>query len=440
MECQICVEPFTKQKRKEIKCEYCDFSCCKNCFERYLLNETGARCMSKDCGRDWSPQFISENFTNVFISGPLKSHVEDVLFDKERALLPATQPIVENMILAEEIQEKINDEYLKIRRLERNISSMRIQRNRLLNRTENQKERSKFVKACPDENCRGFLSSQWKCGICQKWTCPDCHEIKGLDRDCVHVCDENAKATATLLNNDTKSCPNCGVGIHKIDGCDQMWCTECHTAFSWRSGRVENNVHNPHYYEWMRRTGGEIPRNHNEVQCGREIDHHLVRNMELLLASNIYLSDLRKFIRPFCREIIHIRFVVMDRFVTDHVRDNQELRIKYLRNQIDENEFKRILQINNKRDNKKREIYNIYVLYVNTCTDILYRFHNIINYPHYLQTITCIQDTIPLKTILQEIIQIYDYVDECCTQVAKTYKITKHNIYLGNVDKEVITI
>ena len=72
--------------------------------------------MSKDCGRDWTQNFY-ENFTNVFNSGPLKSHVEDVLFDKERALLPATQPIVENMILAEEIQEKMNDEYLKIRNI-----------------------------------------------------------------------------------------------------------------------------------------------------------------------------------------------------------------------------------------------------------------------------------------------------------------------------------
>ena len=112
MECQICVEPFTKQKRKEIKCEYCEFSCCRNCFERYLLNETGARCMSKDCERDWTPQFLSENFTHIFINGPLKYHVENVLFDKERALLPATQPIVENMILAEEIEEKMTTEYL----------------------------------------------------------------------------------------------------------------------------------------------------------------------------------------------------------------------------------------------------------------------------------------------------------------------------------------
>ena len=28
------------------------------------------------------------------------------------------------------------------------------------------KQRNEFVRACPDENCRGFLSTQWKCGVC----------------------------------------------------------------------------------------------------------------------------------------------------------------------------------------------------------------------------------------------------------------------------------
>ena len=54
----------------------------------------------------------------------------------------------------------------------------------------------------------------------------------------------------------------------------------------------------------------------------------------------------------------------MDRFVTDHVRDNQELRIKYLRNQIDENEFKRILQINNSVIIKKYIIFIFICKYV----------------------------------------------------------------------------
>ena len=206
MECIICVEPFTKQKRKQITCEYCEFTSCKQCFETYLLNESKPRCMNNDCGREWTPKFLSENFPHTFINGEYKTHMSNVLFDKERALLPATQPLVENLILAEKMSDEIAEEYKKIREIERRISSLRIRRNELLNKATT-KERAKFVRACPDGNCRGFLSSQWKCGICQKWTCPECHEIKGDERDCEHVCNEDAKATAALLNNDTKPCP-----------------------------------------------------------------------------------------------------------------------------------------------------------------------------------------------------------------------------------------
>jgi len=430
MECIICVEPFTKQKRKQITCEYCEFTSCKECFETYLLNESKPRCMNNDCEREWTPKFLSQNFPHTFINGEYKNHTSNVLFDKERALLPSTQPLVENIILAEKINDQITEEYKKIREIERRISSLRIRRNELLNKSVT-KERSKFIRACPDGNCRGFLSCQWKCGICQKWTCPECHEIKGLERDCEHTCNEDAKATAALLNSDTKPCPQCGTGIFKIDGCDQMWCPDCHTAFSWRTGRIENNIHNPHYYEWMRRNNTEIPRNHNEVQCGREIDHYLVRNIESCLSSNMYLNTLRDFVRRLCREIIHIRFVVMDRYATDHVANNQELRINYLRNIIDEEMFKSILQKNDKRDKKKREMYNIYVLYVNTVTDIIFRFYDVIRDVEMRKTIQSQEDCIPLKIILNEVITIYDYANECFEAVAKTYKSTPHRIHLG---------
>lgn len=45
-----------------------------------------------------------------------------------------------------------------------------------------------------------------------------------------------------------------------VKNCDQMWCIECKTAFSWSKGTVEVGiVHNPHYYQWMRQNGG-MPR------------------------------------------------------------------------------------------------------------------------------------------------------------------------------------
>jgi hypothetical protein len=80
-------------------------------------------------------------------------------------------------------------------------------------------ERQEFIKSCPDTNCRGFLSSQWKCGICEKWACNLCHEIKGDARDAVHTCNPETVATVALLQNDTRPCPKCRTGIFKIDGC-----------------------------------------------------------------------------------------------------------------------------------------------------------------------------------------------------------------------------
>jgi hypothetical protein len=124
-------------------------------------------------------------------------------------------------------------------------------------------EKRAFVRACPAGDCRGFLSTAWKCGLCNVWVCPDCHDIKKEQKDDSHVCNKDALETAKLLAKEAKPCPKCAAQISKIDGCDQMWCTQCHTSFSWRTGQEVKDgewIHNPHYYEWMRRNGKAIPR------------------------------------------------------------------------------------------------------------------------------------------------------------------------------------
>ena len=417
-ECLICVEPYSVKKRKRIVCEYCDFEACKICMERYILIESSPKCMNQNCNRTWTNKFLADNFPHSFITGKLKRHKEDVLFDRERALLPATQSIVENMIAAEAIDKEINEEYRKIREIERRISSRRNERNRLLNRTEN-RERARFIKACPDEECRGFLSNQWKCGLCSNWYCPDCHECKGLDRDTPHECDEELKATTALLSNDTKSCPHCGTGISKIDGCDQMWCTECHTAFSWRTGRVEPTIHNPHYYEWMRRTGGHIPANHNEVQCGREIDQNFSRGLWHRLSVSEKTHKFRRFVAETCRMLIHYRFTVVERYRVDEVMNNQDLRVQYLRRQINDAQMKNILQKNDKKNSKKRDIYLVYVMFINAGTDIMYRFSDKlrnIGLPSIDE-----KEITELSDILDEFKRIVEYGNECFTEIEKTY-------------------
>ena len=107
--CGICVEPFNKSTRQPINCPYCIFEACKICCETYILNETTVKCMNPECSKPWNRKQIRERFTLVFINGTLREHYEKVLFDKERALLPATQPIVEAKIQAKNIQKEIKE-------------------------------------------------------------------------------------------------------------------------------------------------------------------------------------------------------------------------------------------------------------------------------------------------------------------------------------------
>jgi hypothetical protein len=142
------------------------------------------------------------------------------------------------------------------------------------------------LRGCPGEGCRGFLDEKWICGVCDMSVCSHCHI--GLGEDEVveerhgsaavdqapegkrwHICNPDQIATARLLARDTKPCPKCKALISKIDGCDQMWCTQCQTAFSWQTGQVEEGrVHNPHYYEWQRRNKGSVPREPGDVVPG----------------------------------------------------------------------------------------------------------------------------------------------------------------------------
>jgi hypothetical protein len=150
-----------------------------------------------------------------------------------------------------EYNKKIQDIMAKRNALSRSVYRIR---NGIAEGAEDPKkkeiERAKFVRRCTFEGCKGFLSSVWKCGLCSNWVCPECFEVKGTDKDVAHECKPDMLETAKLIKKDTKPCPSCGEMIMKTEGCDQMWCIECHSAFSWKTGRLETgNVHNPHFFE-----------------------------------------------------------------------------------------------------------------------------------------------------------------------------------------------
>lgn len=809
--CDICTENYNKTTRSAVKCSFCEYTACRSCCEIWILDNITARCLNNDCAKEWSRKFLVENFTKKFMLTKYKEHREKVLFDEQRALLPATQPLVERMIEGERITQKIDELNKQIRELHIETYRLNRQKQELFNTNRN--ERRLFIRACPDETCRGFLSSQWKCGICNKWTCNKCLVIIGTNKEGEHVCNENDLATAKFINNDTKSCPTCGTGIHKIEGCfegntpilmasatlknaesiktgdylmgengipkkvlntfqgedtmykvkqsngisyvvnskhnlvlkcknttainwfdelkswriswfnkeqlkmkqlnfaindynndmnkayiaasnfisklylndmiiltveeylkldgwtkqnlvgyrvdevkfkqqpvfldpyllglwlgdgdsnypifktnsdviykymrkwaiennasldkrseneyiinsnstnpfmnmitlyklknnkhipyqylfnkreirlrvlaglidtigcisnknkimlifesnarllqnicclvrslgytvsindmvklhkkqelsetsgykqhclinidykfidelptidtltsehrseeiidytsrievtevgrgkyhgwtledgplfllpdftvvhncDQMFCTMCHTAFSWRTGRIETNIHNPHYYELMRRTGGNIQRNHNELICGREINHVFTRHLIQEMTAKRMQTEQINYIRNVCRNIIHNRYTLLPRFEVDTVLNHQDLRVAYLRNYIDETEFKMRLQRMDKKTSQKRETYEILTVIQNATTDILYRYLDMFtNMDNTTYDTASEEDKRVISLIPNEIKNIINYANECLEDVSMTYgTITK---------------
>jgi hypothetical protein len=422
--CNICVEKFNKSKNIPISCMYCQFESCRKCCETYILDIPLPKCMNTSCGKEWTRKFISENFTKVFNNKTLKSHREQILFEKEKSLLPATQLIIEEQIRKEKILEEVEE-------LEKQINEIR--RLQYTKRSEyskpNKSEKKIFIRACPDQECRGFLSNQWKCGLCEKWTCPDCHIIKGTIRDCEHTCNPDELATAKLLDLDTKACPSCGEGIFKIEGCDQMWCTQCQTAFSWKTGKIETRIHNPHYFEWVRRNGGEIPRNPNDIICGRELDHYLISDITRMLRVKKINSQIIKYVANIIRCTMHVEATHMHRYEVNDVLNNEELRVDYMKGVINEKIFKLKLQQNNKKFEKKREIFEVLQLFKNTVTEIIFRYRDAVR-QLYNNNINEIEEYENIQ-ILNEVKVIIEYINECLFNISKTYSSTQLHIVIN---------
>lgn len=275
-DCDICCEPFTKQVRKAIRCGNCELIACASCVKQYLLSQKTNHCMG--CKVGWTDAFCSKELGG-FMHGQYRKYTKELLWDMEKARMPETMPAVERTLKLRKMREEAKEMEKQIeeaRRVYENLRNMQhtLRRNIEMgnvdgsSKEEMESKKKQFTRACPVDGCAGFLSSQWKCGVCETWTCKDCLEVIGKDKEAEHTCNPDVLASAQLLKKETKPCPSCSAAIYKISGCDQMWCTQCKIPFSWRTGlKVSGTIHNPHFYEWQRKNQGNV-QNPGAVMCG----------------------------------------------------------------------------------------------------------------------------------------------------------------------------
>ena len=391
-DCVICCEILAKS----ISCQFCEFETCSTCCKRYLLDtESDPHCMS--CKKQWSRDFIDKSFTKSFVNKELKCHREEVLLDREKSLLPATQHLVESELHKRKYRKIISDLYEKRKKLQQELNEtndlIRDSYNHMYYGEEKSQEKAQFIRKCPAENCMGYLSSQWKCGLCNMWSCPDCHEIKGETKDTEHVCNPDDVGTAKLINKETKPCPSCGTRIFKIDGCDQMFCTSCQTPFSWRTGQkvITGAIHNPHYYEWMRnQNNGEMARQPGDIRCGGIPSIYSLQSTGKRLKLNTNDLDLKS-VYNIHRVITHMQYTELERYnvVENNNNTNSDLRVTYMLKEICEKSFKMSLQKREKKNNKNIEINQIIRMFIDTATDMIkdvIEIHSIENLKNKLKT------------------------------------------------------
>jgi len=369
-DCAICCEKFNEKTRKKVSCNYCNLESCRTCVQKYLTEiTTDPHCMQ--CKNIWNREFIDSACTKTFRNHQLKNHRENILFEREKCFLPDAQTILAHR---KEVTRLIVENNARIMRLEETIHELR-RTNMTLANQPLPTEKRKFVRKCPVSECRGFLSTQWKCEVCDNKICNECNEIKGDE----HMCLPENIETMKLLKKDTKPCPNCGTMIFKISGCSQMWCPDCHTAFNWNTLTIEKGVvHNPHFFEFQR-LGGNLARNPRDIPCGGIPSVH-----ELYTVCNVNPPHRRwatatvpvemKIVFDFCQILVHIEQVEMVRM--PRVEDNLGLRLRYLENTLSEDGYKSILQKNEKAREKSRDLNNIWTMVVHTGSDLLRQFVN----------------------------------------------------------------
>lgn len=163
-----------------------------------------------------------------------------------------------------------------------------------------------------------------------------------------------------------------------VRNCNQMFCTNCNIAFNWRTNEIETGrIHNPHYFDWLFRNGGNQNRINNinqNIGCNGPIhiyDHEFSRILTYIKAKDIYddiNKDILGKITNYFRTLNHINIIVRPRYRINrnHVLDNEKLRKDYLNQYIDLKSFKQSLRLAEKKKIKYEEIYAIYDMFINT--------------------------------------------------------------------------
>ena len=240
-ECPICYDTLGSGLRP-IHCGNCETVICHRCQFNYGKDH----CIK--CNIKFGHDFILSNLGEKFIKEIVRPNRIAELMRGQRELLPSTQ----NEII------RLNELKVQRHNLRYGIETGSGAGDGVDTMHQSGEEAadgsggSHEIFGCPKRECRGFIRRGYTCELCYTKVCSRCREVVVDGSDSTHVCKSENITLMEVLDSETKSCPRCTVKIYKIEGCNDMFCTHCHTHFCWRTGKVLKRSTNEHYLHLAR--------------------------------------------------------------------------------------------------------------------------------------------------------------------------------------------
>lgn len=346
--CSVCIEDLNY--KNTIICDYCYYITCKICFERYLLEtkKTTKNCMN--CNNTFTRALLIKILGKKYIENMYKNHIKELLFNEEKTLIPMSMITVQTNKQIKEIiseRKKLEKNYsndlttFDIIKLEHEIKA-HDEYIRYLKTKPVEKTKIQYKYPCATINCDGFVNNLWKCEICENTTCKYCFKIKKENHECL----KDDVDTADLIKKDSKPCPKCNISIMKTSGCDQMWCTSCHTTFDWKTLKIVTKgiIHNPEYFRYMRENNLTIQRNPFDNPCANLLyDSYIKIVNDKRRLNKIFSEKLLTQLYELYRRIQHCELVSIQNLIQkvniyDKWKNNE--RVRFLEKYITEKQYK----------------------------------------------------------------------------------------------------